>query len=89
MLKGVRELKKVGFIGLGNMGYSMTLNLIEAGYEVAANDVEEAKARDLERKGAIYTKNYEEIANHADVVITMLPASKHVEEACNSLLSLQ
>ena len=34
---------KVGFIGLGNMGFPMAINLSKKGYEVLASDVDHSK----------------------------------------------
>ena len=34
---------KVGFIGLGNMGFPMAINLSKKGYEVLASDVDHNK----------------------------------------------
>lgn len=73
-------MKKIGFIGLGKMGFSMASNLLMAGYDLIVTDVDESKARDLEQKGAVYAKNLKEIADYAKIVITMLPSSPQVEE---------
>ena len=72
-------MKKIGFIGLGNMGGPMASNLMKAGYEVTAFDlVPEALARAV-AEGATEAATAAEAASGCDVLISMLPASEHVE----------
>ncbi len=71
-------MARIGFIGLGNMGLPMAGNLVKAGHQVLGFDlvgsnVEKAVARKVEKAGAAV-----DVAKDADVVITMLPAGKHV-----------
>lgn len=58
----------IGFIGLGNMGGPMAVNLAKAGHEVVGFDVAGTKA-----EGATAATSVTEAATDADVVITMLP----------------
>lgn len=70
----------IAFIGLGHMGGPMAANLARNGYAVLAHDL---SAEALERARAagveVATSAAEAVAN-ADVVISMLPASRHVEQ---------
>ena len=59
---------KVGFIGLGNMGAPMALNLVKAGHEVTGFDLT-APCPD----GVTRAASAGDAARGADVVITMLP----------------
>ncbi|WP_423210386.1 3-hydroxyisobutyrate dehydrogenase [Paracoccus yeei] len=59
---------KIGFIGLGNMGGPMALNLVRAGHAVAGFD----PAAPLP-EGVMQAANAAEAARGAEVVITMLP----------------
>ena len=69
----------IAFIGLGNMGIGMASNLAKAGHDVRALDLsKEAVARAVEA-GCIAAGNAKDAVENADVVITMLPAGKHVE----------
>ena len=69
---------KIAFIGLGHMGGGMAPNLAKAGHEVRAFDLsEEALARAVEQ-GCSRAGSTEEAVADADVVVTMLPAAKHV-----------
>ena len=62
---------KVGFIGLGNMGAPMALNLIKAGHELTIYNRTAAKAQALVEQGARYVGSVAE-ACRGDVVFTML-----------------
>ena len=71
-------MAKIGFIGLGNMGGGMALNLAEAGHEVIAFDLAElalARARD---GGCTIAGTAGEAGTGVDAVVTMLPAGRHV-----------
>ncbi|OTA26938.1 2-hydroxy-3-oxopropionate reductase [Alloscardovia macacae] len=72
---------KVGFVGLGIMGRPMALNVLKAGYELTVFDFNEAPMRELEEAGAHRAASGREVAENADVVITMLPNSPHVRSA--------
>jgi 2-hydroxy-3-oxopropionate reductase len=72
-------VKTIGFVGLGIMGGPMAANLIKAGYTVIGYDTQSAS---LDRLAAAGGKAADSVAGtaEADVVITMLPDSPHVEE---------
>jgi 3-hydroxyisobutyrate dehydrogenase len=64
----------IGFIGLGNMGAPMALNLVKAGFRVQGFDTHIA-ARDVAQAGGVVlAATAEECTHGADVVITMLPS---------------
>lgn len=68
----------IAFIGVGNMGGGMALNLAKAGNEVWAFDLSaEALAR-VVAGGATAASSAADAAAGADVIITMLPAGLHV-----------
>ncbi|KAK8940986.1 hypothetical protein KSP39_PZI010131 [Platanthera zijinensis] len=71
-------LQKVGFIGLGNMGFHMANNLINAGYKLTVNDIDQSTMRKFSDKGISAVETPFEVAESSDVVITMLPSSSHV-----------
>ena len=71
--------QNIAFIGLGNMGGPMALNLHKAGHRVAAYDLSaEALAR-LREQGLHAASSAAEAVEGAAVVVSMLPASRHVE----------
>lgn len=72
---------RVGFIGLGLMGYPMARNLAEAGYHLTVSNRSPGKAECLTREtGCEAAKNVEDLAKNSDFVITMLPGPQEVEE---------
>jgi len=70
---------RVGFIGLGIMGKPMALNILKAGYDVTVNDLNKESVETLVQAGAIFGTPADMGAT-CDVIITMLPASHHVEQ---------
>ncbi|WP_354036176.1 NAD(P)-dependent oxidoreductase [Bradyrhizobium sp. S3.2.6] len=69
----------VGFIGVGTMGLEMVRNLLKAGHTVSAFDLNEAAVADMVKEGASRARTPADAAQRADVVITMLPDTPHVE----------
>jgi 2-hydroxy-3-oxopropionate reductase len=73
-------MKKIGFIGLGIMGKPMALNLIKAGHSVTVCDINQEAVKSLVNEGAIAASSPKEVGENSDIIITMLPANKHVKE---------
>ncbi|MBB3213317.1 3-hydroxyisobutyrate dehydrogenase [Herbaspirillum sp. Sphag1AN] len=67
------------FIGLGNMGLPMAQNLVKAGLAVSGHDLVAASVEKLVATGGSTQADHLAAVAQAKVVITMLPASKHVE----------
>ena len=70
---------KVAFYGLGNMGGPMAANLLKAGYQVCVYDLFPEAVEKLVALGATTAESAQAVANDADVVVSMLPAGKHVK----------
>jgi 3-hydroxyisobutyrate dehydrogenase len=68
----------IGFIGLGNMGSGMAANLVKAGHEVRAFDLNPVAVSAAVEKGAQAADSASAAVSGADAVVTMLPAGKHV-----------
>jgi 3-hydroxyisobutyrate dehydrogenase len=68
----------IAFIGLGNMGGPMAANLVRGGHQVIAYDLVEASRHQAMNDGAGIADSAVAAVKDADVVITMLPAGKHV-----------
>src|SRR6185369_10632427 len=77
---GRPRMARIGFIGLGNMGLPMAQNLIKAGHQVEGVDVTQAATERLKAAGGVVAETAKIAAARADVVITMLPAGRHVRE---------
>jgi 3-hydroxyisobutyrate dehydrogenase len=68
----------VAFVGLGNMGGPMAINLVKAGHSVTVFDLSQSALDQLQEAGASVAGSAAEAASGVDYVITMLPAGKHV-----------
>ncbi len=71
--------QKIGFIGLGILGAPMALNLLKAGHILFVQTRSKTPI-ELVEGGATVCTSAEEVAKRADIVITMLPDTPHVEE---------
>jgi 3-hydroxyisobutyrate dehydrogenase len=71
---------KIGFIGIGNMGRPMSLNLIRAGFELMVHDIREEAMEDPIRIGATAAGSPKEVAEACDIVMTSLPSPEALEE---------
>ncbi|MDE2577219.1 MAG: 3-hydroxyisobutyrate dehydrogenase [Hyphomicrobiales bacterium] len=71
-------MAQAAFIGLGNMGGPMAANLAAAGHRVAAFDLAPALRAAAVSAGCIGAESARAAVAGADVVVTMLPAGKHV-----------
>jgi 3-hydroxyisobutyrate dehydrogenase len=71
-------MANIAFIGLGNMGGPMAANLVKAGHKVIAFDLVEASRNQARTDGASIADSATGAVKGAEVVITMLPAGKHV-----------
>lgn len=73
-------MARIAFIGLGNMGGPMAANLVKAQHQVAAYDLSDKALAAAVENGAHKAASIADAVNGAEVVITMLPAGKHVRE---------
>ena len=64
---------KIFFIGVGNMGNPMAMNLIKAGYDVRVFDQDSSKARNLLSSGGVWADSLAAGASWADLVMASLP----------------
>nr|WP_245842651.1 NAD(P)-dependent oxidoreductase [Sphingomonas laterariae] len=70
---------KIGFIGLGAMGLPMSSNLQRKGFDLNVFDLDAGRMDQLAALGARKAASIADAARGADVVVTMLPATPHVE----------
>jgi len=71
-------MASIGFVGLGNMGGPMAANLIEAEHTVTGLDLSDEAVDRFVKSGGTAGGSLAETVGNADVVITMLPAGRHV-----------
>ena len=72
-------MTKTAFIGLGHMGLPMARNLLRAGYPLTVFDLVRSAVDTLAGEGAVAADSATDAIDQAQVVISMLPASRHVE----------
>ena len=73
-------MTNIAFIGLGNMGEPMAKNLLAAGHTLHIFDLSEVALNDVATAGATVAGSAVDACKTAEVVITMLPAGKHVRQ---------
>jgi 2-hydroxy-3-oxopropionate reductase len=73
-------MAKIGFIGLGIMGAPMAVNLIKGGHELFAYTRGDFP-KSVKEAGATVCANGTEVTRQADIIITMVPDTPHVEDA--------
>jgi len=73
-------MKRIGFIGLGIMGKPMALNLLSKQWNLTVLDLNPVAVKQVVDAGAKSASTPKEVAKASDIIITMLPASKHVKE---------
>ncbi len=71
-------MTRVGFIGLGIMGRPMACHLLNGGHELVVHDRSKVPAS-LANRGALACSNAREVAERAEVIITMVPDTPDVE----------
>lgn len=72
-------MAKIAFVGLGNMGGPMAVNLVKGGHEVHVFDLSQAALDHAVEGGAVSAGSASQAAEGVDFLITMLPAGVHVE----------
>ena len=82
--------QKIGFIGLGNLGTPIALNLIDSGHTLYVYNRTASKAAPLAAKGAIVCDSVASLAKQCDIVFTIVSddaALKNICEGENGLLN--
>jgi len=72
------SINTVAFIGLGHMGLPMAVNLHKAGYSVKGFDLSDPARAAAKAQGVPLAASAQDAVQGADVVISMLPAGRHV-----------
>ena len=71
-------MTSIAFIGLGNMGGPMAANLVKAGHSVAGFDLAPASCDQARSDGVSVAGSAADAVRDAEIVVTMLPAGRHV-----------
>ncbi len=72
-------MTRIAFIGLGNMGSGMCANLVRAGHEVRAFDLDRDAVARAAEAGAVPAGGLAEAVDGAAAVVSMLPAGRQVK----------
>lgn len=78
------DLPKLGFVGLGNMGWPMCQRLLAAGYPVTVFDINADALARAGSAGARIAASAADCAAGADILLTSLPRPDHVQSVMSS-----
>jgi len=73
-------MKKIGFVGLGDMGIGLTNNLISKGFEVTGFDLREERINELIQLGGKPAENCREVGKNSDTVFVMVLNGQQVKD---------
>jgi 3-hydroxyisobutyrate dehydrogenase len=73
-------IRRVGFVGIGNMGWPMAAKLVRAGFDVMVVDAAAGRAAAFAAEVGGSAADAEDAAAEADAMVTMLPTSDHVAD---------
>ncbi|CAM5418908.1 3-hydroxyisobutyrate dehydrogenase OS=Afipia felis OX=1035 GN=Hgd PE=3 SV=1 [Afipia felis] len=79
-------MTRIAFIGLGNMGGPMAVNLVKAGFAVRGFDLAESSKKMAAESGVTIAPSIADAVQDAGTVITMLPAGQHVLDVWNEVV---
>jgi 3-hydroxyisobutyrate dehydrogenase len=66
---------KIGFVGMGNMGFPMASNLAKHGHEVYGFDIDTSKADEAKKHNITFRSEVKALAKDANIFVAMLPNS--------------
>lgn len=73
-------MRRLGFVGLGNLGRHLAASLIRAGFTLTVNDLDEAAAAPLVEAGAVWVTSPGHVAAASETVFTCLPSPEIVTQ---------
>ena len=73
-------MKKIGMIGLGNMGSAVARNIQRAKYPLYIYDINKEAGKKVINKGAIVTNSPKEVLNEVDIIVSMVFGPKEIED---------
>ena len=79
---------KLAYIGLGNLGEHIAMNLVKAGHEVAVFDLNEETGKALIAAGARWASSAADAATGAEAVLTCLPSTRAIEIVVGEILTV-
>ena len=79
-------MKKIGFIGLGNMGKGMSINLSKENLQIIGYDINNKTYDNLKNQNILIADNLNHLMNEAKIIITMLPDGLAVEKVWTEII---
>ena len=79
---------KLAYIGLGNLGEHIAMNLVKAGHEIAVFDLDEETGKALVAAGARWASSAADAATGAEAVLTCLPSTRAIEIVVGEILTV-
>ncbi len=80
-------MKKIGFIGLGNMGKGMSINLSKKNLQIIGYDINHNAYKDLKDSKILIADNLNHLINESEIIITMLPDGKAVKKVWSEAIA--
>ena len=74
------ENTRIGFVGIGVMGKSMCRNMMKKGYKATIYNRSAEKCQELAAEGAVVASSPKEVAEHSDIVFTIVGYPKDVRQ---------
>merc|ERR1711991_82467 len=81
-------MKKIGFIGLGNMGKGMSINLSKENLEIIGYDINDKAYKDLKDEKILIADNLNHLIDESEIIITMLPDGKAVKKVWSEIIAM-
>ena len=80
-------MKKIGFIGLGNMGKGMSINLSKENLQVIGYDINSKIYDNLKNQNVLIANDLNHLMNESEIIITMLPDGSAVKNVWSEIIS--
>ena len=80
-------MRKIGFIGLGNMGKGMSINLSKENLEIIGYDINDNAYKNLQDNKILIANNLNQLISESEIIITMLPDGVAVEKVWSEIIS--
>ena len=80
-------MKKIGFIGLGNMGKGMSINLSKENHKIIGYDINKNAYKDLKDQNVLIADNLNHLINESEIIITMLPDGSAVKKVWSEIIA--
>ena len=73
-------MKKIGFVGLGDMGIGLTKNLLNEGFELTGFDIRKERINEIIQQGGKPAQNCRDVGQNSDTVFVMVLNGQQVKD---------